>query len=158
VLALGVLVAALVASLGLSPARGEVVQTEREHAVRAPETAAAVAYGAVTSTPPVNVPCTTPGTTGNRIQAVYAYFGTAGNRVATSRPYIVDALKRANGIVYYSARQTGGTRHLRTRGKTVLLEEKRQPLAYRFVVVHQQDVDRPLPLPFHGRSSLRQPS
>lgn len=67
----------------------------------------------MTSTPPVNVPCTTPGTTGNRIQAVYVYFGTAGNRVATSRPYIVDALKRANGIVYYSARQTGGTRHLR---------------------------------------------
>lgn len=135
VLALGVLAAALVASLGLSPARGEVLtrtghaaarpvdpvasdqsapaQTGREHPVRAPETAAAVAYGAMTSTPPVNVPCTTPGTTGNRIQAVYAYFGTAGNRVATSRPYIVDALKRANGIVYYSARQTGGTRHLR---------------------------------------------
>lgn len=135
VLALGVLAAAVVASLGLAPARGEVLtraaqaaaspvglvasdqsgsaQTDGELAVRAPETAAAVAYGTVTSTPPVNVPCTTPGTTGNRIQAVYVYFGTAGNRVATSRPYIVDALKRANGIVYYSARQTGGTRHLR---------------------------------------------
>ena len=86
--------------------------TEAEDAVL-PESAAAVAYGATTSTPPVNVPCTTPGTTGNRIQAAYVYYGATANRIGTVRPYILDALKRANGIVYYSARQTGGTRHLR---------------------------------------------
>ncbi len=108
VLALGVLAAALVACLGLAAARGEVptraghpaaspvrpgakdqpapAQTDGEHAVQAPETAAAVAYGAATSTPPVTVPCTTPGTTGNRIQAVYAYFGTAGNRSRPAAP------------------------------------------------------------------------
>ncbi len=128
--ALGLLTAALAATLGLAPisdvatARaalagnhaipGAQVPTEaEEHQLLAPETAAAVAYGSTTSTPAVNVPCTTPGTSGNRIQAVYVYYGSATNRISTVRPHIRDALKRANGIVYHSARQTGGTRHLR---------------------------------------------
>jgi hypothetical protein len=92
-------------------AAGPVVSAEEEHAL-APAVAAG-AYGATTTTPPVNPPCTTPGTSGNRIAAVYAVFGTTPSRYTTVRPAIIDALKRANGIVYHSARQTGGTRHLR---------------------------------------------
>jgi hypothetical protein len=90
----------------------ELPERHEEHALVAPE-AAAVTYGVKTSTPPVNVPCTQPGNSGNRIAAVYVHFGSSASRISAVRPYIVDALKRANGIVYYSARQTGGSRHLR---------------------------------------------
>jgi hypothetical protein len=95
----------------VAPLAGTPVVSEEDHAV--PANAAVIAYGTTTATPPVNPPCTSPGTSGNRIQAVYAYYGTSPNRVSTVTPYIVDALKRANGIVYHSARQTGGSRHLR---------------------------------------------
>lgn len=95
-----------------APGALELPDQGEEHTLVAPETAA-VTYGVKTSTPAVNVPCTKPGSTGNRISPVYVYYGSAKNRLSVVRPHILDALKRANGIVYQSAKQTGGTRHLR---------------------------------------------
>jgi hypothetical protein len=89
-----------------------VASLAEEHAALRPDTAAAT-IGAATATKPLNVPCTKPGNSGNRIIAVYAYYGSAANRIGSLRGPIVDALRRANGIVYHSARQTGGTRQLR---------------------------------------------
>jgi hypothetical protein len=94
------------------PRTPAVASVEEEHGALKPETAAAT-IGAKTVTGPRNVPCTTPGTSGNRVQAVYVHYGSSANRIGSLRPYIVDALLRANNIVYYSARQTGGYRQLR---------------------------------------------
>jgi hypothetical protein len=90
----------------------EVADLAEEHQVLQPETAA-VSIGLRTSTAPLSPKCTQPGTSGNRIQAVYAYYGSLPNRIGTLRPYVIDAMKRANGIVAASARQTGGSRQLR---------------------------------------------
>lgn len=94
------------------PGTPAVASVEEEHGAFKPETAAAT-IGAKTVTGPRNVPCTTPGTSGNRVQAIYAHYGSSANRIGSLRPYIVDALLRANNIVYYSAKQTGGYRQLR---------------------------------------------
>lgn len=95
------------------PKSPELEATHEHGGALSSEFAAGYTYGAPTKTPAVNVPCTKPGTTGNRIQAVYAYFGSARNRAGTVKPVLTDALLRANGIVYYSAKQTKDTRHLR---------------------------------------------
>jgi hypothetical protein len=87
-------------------------QVGDRHVAPQPEVAAA-AIGATTVTGPRSARCTSPGSTGSRVQAIYVYYGYGANRVSTLRPYVVDALLRANNIVYYSARQTGGYRELR---------------------------------------------
>ena len=74
---------------------------------------AAYEYGEPVSTAPRAVPCTSPGTSGNRIQALYVYLSGQTSRLTTVKPIIQDALLRANGIVYSSAAQTGGSRDLR---------------------------------------------
>jgi hypothetical protein len=91
----------------------EVASIVDEDHVLQPETAAAVSVGLKTATKPLSPPCTRPGTTGNRIQAVYVYYGSLPNRIGTLKPYVIDAMKRANGIVSASAKQTGGSRQLR---------------------------------------------
>lgn len=133
-LALGFLAAAaLAATLGLPSASGvatasaapagvaatpaaaqepEVADLAEEHQVLQPEMAA-VSIGLKTSTGPLSPKCTHPGTSGNRVQAVYVYYGSLPNRIGTLKPYIIDAMKRANGIVSASAKQTGGSRQLR---------------------------------------------
>lgn len=90
----------------------EVADLAEEHRALQPETAA-VSIGVTTSTAPLSPKCTQPGTSGNRIQAVYVYYGSLPNRIGSLKPYIIDAMKRANGIVAASAKQTGGSRQLR---------------------------------------------
>jgi len=101
--------ATAIASRGQQP---EVADLAEEHRVLQPETAA-VSIGLATGTAPLSPKCTQPGTTGNRVQAVYAYYGSLPNRIGSLKPYVIDAMKRANGIVAASARQTGGSRQLR---------------------------------------------
>ena len=93
-------------------AQPEVADLAEEHQALQPETAA-VSIGLKTSTAPLSPKCTQPGTSGNRIQAVYVYYGSLPNRIGSLKPYIIDAMKRANGIVAASAKQTGGSRQLR---------------------------------------------
>lgn len=100
------------AATAASAQEPEVARVEDERRVLAPGTAA-VTIGATSATGPRNARCTTPGSSGSRIQAVYVYYGSAANRIYTLRPHITDALLRANNIVYYSARQTGGYRELK---------------------------------------------
>jgi hypothetical protein len=90
----------------------EVADLAEEHRALQPETAA-VSIGLRTSTAALSPKCTQPGTTGNRIQAVYVYYGSLPNRIGSLKPYVIDAMKRANGIVAASAKQTGGSRQLR---------------------------------------------
>lgn len=64
---------------------------------------------------PMNIPCHGDGKSGNRIAFYYAYLPGRPNRIAQLRAGLVRAIKIANGIVEYSARETHGNRYLRVR-------------------------------------------